>query len=135
MEVLGWRAVPNTDIGGFDIHCPGSYDTYRGWAKTEETAMEMLNERSGYNYSQLPVVKYSELKFDKQSRVKLFGGWYEHTVISLNDKELGRFQTKRQNKRETCLTVFNNSCVQGHDIRWLLEQNGYRYENDLGNIV
>ena len=134
IEVMKWKAIPNKN-GGYDIHCPGSYDTFRGWAANEKVAREILNEKSGYNYQQLPEVKYSELTIQKGKRIKLFGGWYEHTIISLNGVELGRFQLKRQFKRETAITYVKNSCVQGHDIRWLLATNGHRYVNDLDSLI
>lgn len=133
LQVRGWRAVPNQERG-YDIYAPGSYDTFRGWAPSAESAIEWLDEASGAAYDRLPAVRESDLRIErgKPWRERLFGvpTVVRHTHYYLGEKSLGFVQTKTQHGRTTVLTCVNQYCVVGSDLRWLLKENGYRLVRD-----
>lgn len=128
LQVRGWRAVPNQERG-YDIYAPGSYDTYRGWAPSAESAIEWLDEASGAAYDRLPAVRESDLRIErgKPHRGPSFG--YEIIQRSnyyLGERHLGAIQVRTRHKRTTVLTCTKNHAVIGSDVRWMLKENGFR---------
>ncbi len=132
ITVLGWRAVPNTKLGGYDIHRPGSYDTYSGHTKTEKAAREWLDKSSGAAYQRLPAVRLDELREVKQDPVRIGSAIYEGTLYYLGDKYVGKTQKKRDRYRTRneymTLPADSNGCVTSIDLKWMLEQAGFRLE-------
>jgi len=60
-------------------------------------------------------------------KIRTFGGWYRHDKVMLGDREIGRIQTRRRNKRTDTITLGpdpsgspNGGAVLGRDIGWLL---------------
>lgn len=133
ITVGGWRALPNRN-GGFDIHAPGSYDTFRGWAETEDVAKKWLDEASGEAYKRLPPVRQDELRIVQGEKTPLArfpfrrNDYYQHTFYYLGDTCLGSVQVKREHGRTETLTLpfGQNCCCRGADLRWLCQQNGLR---------
>lgn len=60
------------------------------------------------------------VRFEHLPKVRTFGGWYQHTVVCVNGREIGRIQTRRRNKRtDTLTTPAHGGCVLGTDVGWL----------------
>lgn len=57
-------------------------------------------------------------------RIRNWGGWYRHDVVTLNGKPIGRIQVKRNNGRTEALTLsdIHPGCVLGSNIDWLISQ-------------
>lgn len=57
------------------------------------------------------------------AKVKTFGGWYRHDVVTLNGREIGRVQRRRRNGRFDTITLgLGTTCVLGQDVAWLVRQ-------------
>jgi hypothetical protein len=64
-----------------------------------------------------------EIKVVPGQRIRTFGGWYRHDVVTLNGREIGRIQTRRRNGRFSTLTAgLGSTCVLGSDVAWLVAQ-------------
>jgi hypothetical protein len=133
IQMRSWKAVP-TDSGESDywIH---DHRGIRGLARSEAAARNWLEIASGIAYERLPAIKRSELQVIEEPKIKTYEfpyhGWYRHTVYKLNGKELGRIQTKYMRKRITVMTLAQERGIQGGDLRWLLEQAGYRLVSEF----
>lgn len=130
ITINGWRAVPNGD--GYDIHKPGSYDTFCGYANNERVAIKWLEDSSGLTYQRLPEVKRTDIIVKDGPRQPI-SKWpyrsndtYQHRFYFLGEKMLGSIQTKVERGRTETLTVYSGTCVRGSDLRWICEQNGLR---------
>lgn len=136
-ECNGWRAVKKPDSEqDYDIYAPGCYNTFRGLARSFEVALQWLQDASGWTYSQLPAVKYSELRIEHGPKIPIAqfpyrkNEWYRHTHYYYGDKRLGSIQSRYRNKRSDSLTIADTGgCIIGSDLRWLLQQSGLRLTN------
>jgi hypothetical protein len=132
IEVNGWRAIPRSDTGGYDISAPGG--AYRGHAITKEAAEQWLDEASGAAYNRLPAVKKDELRVEVGPKVPIAqfpfrrNDFYQHTHYYYGDKRLGSIQYKVKRGKHGYLTLPHGtqSCTQGANLRWLLQQNSLR---------
>lgn len=124
----GWKAIP-TDFGGFYIHAPGAYDTLRGHAKTIEAAEEWIKEATGFNYEQLPAIKYEQLTVKVHTR-KLcefpYHGKVECTNYSLDGNFLGTIQVKHIKNRVSVSSSTGKMGIVGGDLAWILKQHNLR---------
>ena len=61
-------------------------------------------------------------------KVRTFGGWYRHDVVTLDGTEIGRIQVRRRNKRTDTTTAssIHAGAVLGRQVEWLLSQAGVR---------
>jgi hypothetical protein len=125
-----WRAVPNGD--GYDIHAPGMFDTFRGYANSEKVAIKWLEDSSGLTYQRLPELKRSDITVKEGPRqgISKFpyrkNDTFQHTFYFLGEQLLGSIQTKVERGRTTLLTCCGDSGICGSDLRWICEQNGLR---------
>ena len=136
IKTEGWRAEPAAD-GGFNIHSPGSYDTYRGWAKDKTVAIKWIEDASGLTYRRLPAIKMQELTVQTGARLPLAQfpfrpkDYYQHVFYHQGDKLLGSVQIKSCRGRVTTLTsAVGHGAVIGRDLRWMCEQHGLRLEDE-----
>jgi hypothetical protein len=137
IRIRNWSAVPTGDGTDYYIYDHrGQPHGCRGLARNEEQARQWLNDATGITYESLPAVRLDDLTVITGEKIKIGefpnrGSWYRHTVYKLGDKELGRIQTKcrkfgKGQERIETLTCVGDGCVQGSDVRWLLQQNGLR---------
>ena len=125
-----WRAVPNGD--GYDIHAPGTFDTFRGYANNETVAIKWLEDSSGLTYQRLPEVKRSDLivKDGPRQAISKFpfrpNDTFQHTFYFLGENMLGSIQTKVERGRTTLLTCCKDAVIRGSDLRWICSQHGLR---------
>lgn len=129
IHIYGWRAEP-AEYGGYNIHSPGIYDTYRGWAKNRSVAIKWMEDASGLTFRRLPPIKLSELTIRTGARQPLpdgrKGNYYQHTFYHHGEVLLGTVQIKVCRGRVTTLTCAIGHGVIGRDLRWMCEQHGLR---------
>lgn len=129
-----WRAVP-AEVGGYELHSPGAYDTFRGHARTREAAEVWLDEASGQLYARLPVVKRSELREVLGERIDLPGGcgFYQHTFFYHGDRFLGSVQYRERHGRHDWMTcpAGKQNAILTADVRWLCQENGLQLVDDM----
>ncbi len=136
IKIEGWRAVP-TEYGGYDIHSPGFYDTYRGWANNRSVAIKWIEDASGLTYRRLPEIKMQELTIQTGARLPLVQfpyrpkDYHQNVFYSLGETLLGSVQFKYCRGQVTTLTsVVGHGAVIGRDLRWMCEQHGLRLEGE-----
>jgi hypothetical protein len=118
----------------FYVYNASGYELW-GAGRSLQAAIDMVMEKSGMAYEALPPITQEELTVKKGPRITINGfqggGYYQHIFYHLGDKCLGSFYTKQQPARRILdvLTCVEGSCVKGHDLRWLLQQHGYRLAN------
>lgn len=128
----GWKAEPREGGGFWIIDRRGQF---RGYAPSEASAREWLDESSGEAYKRLPALKLEQLtiKSGKQNRLYFPHGWYRHTQYFYGDKLLGYVQVRSRSyggrEKIDTLTLVADHCVIGRDLRWMLKENGYRLED------
>ena len=72
----------------------------------------------------LTAAEYEKLRangtitFEHCTRIKIWAGWYEKTIIRYNGEYAGDIQRKRQYKRESYHTGVNGAGVMGIDPLW-----------------
>jgi hypothetical protein len=137
IKINGWTAVPlhgsENDYYIYDRR--GVNDSgFRGLARSEAAARKWLEDDSGVTYANLPPIKRSEVECVRGEKIKTcefpHHGWYRHDVYKVKGVEVGRIQTKYIRKLTTVTTIVGDRGVQGGDLRWMLEQAGYRLVED-----
>jgi hypothetical protein len=142
IEVEGWTAVPIGHADDWYIYDRrGAPRGFRGLARSEQAARQWLDESTGSRYARLPAVTLADLQVQVGPKTpgEGRGSWYRHTVYLLQGEEVGRVQDRwvrcpslaRGGRIET-LTLHGERCVQGCNVRWMLQEAGYRLEPVAG---
>ncbi len=64
-----------------------------------------------------------DLTITRGEKIRNFGGWYQHDVVTYKGQEIGRIQTRRRSGRVDTLTIAKGgSGVLGTDLDWLARQ-------------
>lgn len=82
----------------------------------------MKQESMNRKNSQMAQQLSRKVEIRKGEQVKIQNGWYQHTFVIVNGKEIGKIQYRYRNGRADIMTCFEDSCVIGSDINWLITQ-------------
>jgi hypothetical protein len=62
----------------------------------------------------------SNVRIELGQPVRTWGGWYRHDKVLLANQEIGRIQVRRRHGRTESLTLFEDKCVLGSAVDWLV---------------
>jgi hypothetical protein len=121
IETNGWKAFKD-DETGFWIQDPQG--NFSGYCPTEETAKNMIDEKSGAKERAFRVINANDVKVIKGER--MFDGavnWYRNDQFIFEGKNIGRVSVS--SKRRT-MTIVGDYGVIGYDLKWMVAQNKLR---------
>jgi len=126
---LGWT-ITITKGGAVEFRHPGRMTpfylikkTLAAWQSAVDT---MKSEAAQSNNRQLAseLAKTAEIVRGEWLRsARADGSSYRHDIVKINGIEVGRIQYRKGGKRnDPSTTCFQNSCILGVDIEWLITQ-------------